>query len=368
MGENTESLKILPLEDMHVAAGAKFGAFAGWRMPITYPPGVMKEHLHTREKAGLFDISHMKLILVAGEDAGNFLSYALPTDAAALKEGQSRYSFLLNDKAGILDDLIITRLGENRYMVAANAGNCDADIAELCHRKTGFDCTLTPLERVFLALQGPMAAEVMQTLGLPGNNLTFMHGCEPHENWFLTRSGYTGEDGFEIAVPVSDARNLAQKLLSHDAVEWIGLAARDSLRLEAGLCLHGQDISVDITPIDAGITWAVTKSVRERAAFFGAQAYLAACAQDVQRRRVGLAPQTRQPVRAGAELFDSQNNKIGIVTSGGFGPSFDGPVAMGYVVNNFSDPDTEIFADVRGKKIAVHIHALPFVQHRYFKG
>ncbi|WP_336279613.1 glycine cleavage system aminomethyltransferase GcvT [Bartonella sp. CB175] len=364
----TSSLKILPLHQLHEKAGAKFGSFAGWQMPLTYPLGVLKEHLHTRAHAGLFDISHMKLITIEGAQAIEFLSYALPIDAALLKIGQSRYSYLLNEKAGIIDDLIITRLAECRFMLVVNAGNAQIDFVELEKRAVSFDCQLTALERVLLALQGSEAAAVIADAGLPGNELLFMHGFEPQQDWFMTRSGYTGEDGFEIALPEDQAHALAEKLLSDSRVEWIGLAARDSLRLEAGLCLHGNDITPDTTPIDAALTWAVSKSVREKAQFYGAKAFLEALQKGPTRCRVGLKPQTRQPIRAGALLLDDQGNQIGVVTSGGFGPSFGGPVAMGYVPVDWKNNGTEIFTESRGKKIVLSVHSLPFVEQRYFKG
>ncbi|WP_332065656.1 glycine cleavage system aminomethyltransferase GcvT [Bartonella sp. CB189] len=366
--ETSSSFKILPLHKLHEQAGAKFGAFAGWQMPLTYPLGVLKEHLHTRAHAGLFDISHMKLIAIEGAQAVEFLSYALPVDASLLKIGQSRYSYLLNEKAGILDDLILTRLGECRFMLVANAGNAQSDLAELKKRALGFECQITALERVLLALQGPEAAAVIADAGLAGNELFFMQGFEPQQDWFVTRSGYTGEDGFEIALPEDQAHSLAEKLLSDSRVEWIGLAARDSLRLEAGLCLHGNDITPETTPVDAALTWAVSKSVREKAQFYGAEAFLDALKKGPSRCRVGLKPQTRQPIRAGALLLDDQGNQIGEVTSGGFGPSFDGPVAMGYVPIDWKKQGTEVFTELRGKQIALSVHSLPFVEQRYFKG
>jgi len=369
MNESSTSLFTLPLEALHAETGAKFGAFAGWSMPITYPMGVMKEHLHTRQAAGLFDISHMKVIEVAGSDAADFLNKAMPIDAHALKQGQSRYNFLLDEQAGILDDLIVTRLGEARFMVVANAGNWRADVAELERRKAGFDCTIEPLNRVLLALQGPKARTVLETSGLDidVSDLRFMVGKEPHTGWFITRSGYTGEDGFEIALPLEEAEQVAQTLLQQPDVNWIGLAARDSLRLEAGLCLHGQDITPDFNPIEAGLTWAVTKTVREKADFIGAATYLKILEQGKVRQRVGLVVQGRQPVRSGAEIFDAMGTKIGQVTSGGFGPSFNAPVAMGYVPATL-DQTKSVFADVRGKKIEMKIHPLPFITHSYFKG
>ncbi|WP_156851423.1 glycine cleavage system aminomethyltransferase GcvT [Bartonella refiksaydamii] len=364
----TSSLKMLPLHKLHEKAGAKFGVFAGWQMPLTYPLGVLKEHLHTRAHAGLFDISHMKLITVEGAQAAEYLSYALPVDAALLKIGQSRYNYLLNEQAGILDDLIITRLAENRFMLVANAGNAQADLVELERRAVDFDCQVIALDRVLLALQGPQAAAVMADAGVSGNELLFMQGFEPQQDWFITRSGYTGEDGFEIALPIGQAHALAEKLLRDSRVEWVGLAARDSLRLEAGLCLHGNDITPDTTPIDAALTWAVTKNVRDKAQFYGAKAFLEAFQKGPSRCRVGLKPQTRQPIRAGAILFDDKGNQIGVVTSGGFGPSFDGPVAMGYVPVGLKVEGTEVFTELRGKKIALSVHSLPFVEQRYFKG
>lgn len=364
----TFSLKRLPLHDLHQKAGAKFGDFAGWKMPLTYPLGVLKEHLHTRAHAGLFDISHMKLIAVEGPQAVEFLSYALPVDAMLLKIGQSRYNYLLNKQAGIIDDLIITRLAECRFMLVVNAGNAQIDLIEFEKRAVGFACQVIALERVLLALQGPQAADVMVDAGLPGNALFFMQGFEPQKDWFITRSGYTGEDGFEIALPEGQARALAEKLLNDSRVEWVGLAARDSLRLEAGLCLHGNDITLDTTPIDAALTWAVPKNVREKAKFYGAKAFLEALQKGPSRCRVGLKPQTRQPIRAGALLFDHEGNQIGLVTSGGFGPSFDAPVAMGYVPVACKNEGTEIFTELRGKKITLSVHSLPFVEQRYFKG
>jgi len=369
MSQSSQALSILPLEALHQQAGAKFGVFAGWSMPITYPLGVMKEHLHTREAAGLFDISHMKVIEVSGQGAADFLNYALPIDAHALKQGQSRYNFLLDEKAGILDDLIVTRLGEVRFMVVANAGNWQADVTELERRKADFDCAITPLNRVLLALQGPKALGVLEAcqLGIDVRDLRFMYGKEPRQDWFVTRSGYTGEDGFEIAVPIEAGKQVAEALQQQSDVTWVGLAARDSLRLEAGLCLHGQDITPDFNPIEAGLTWAVTKAVRERAGFVGAQAYLQALEKGCKRLRVGLAVQGRQPVRGGAEIFNAQGEKIGLVTSGGFGPSFDAPVAMGYLPVSH-DASQSVFADVRGKKIEMKIHTTPFIPHSYFKG
>ena len=300
---DTGDLKHLPLEDLHRAAGARFGAFAGWSMPITYPAGVMKEHLHTREHAGLFDISHMKLFVVEGPGAADALSRACPLDAAGLEPSQSKYTFFLDEAAGILDDLIVTRTGPKRFVVVANAGNAEADERHLKAVAAGFDCTVEPLDRVFLALQGPDTEDVLRKAGLDLSALTFMHGAEPRENWFASRSGYTGEDGFEVALPPAEAHAFAGKLLADERVMW-----------------------------------------------------------------VGLKPEGRQPVRAGIDLVDGAGQPAGRVTSGGFGPSAGAPVAMGYVRADLAAQGTELFAEIRGNRIPLRVHALPFTPHRYRKG
>ena len=361
-------LKHLPLEELHRAAGAKFGGFAGWSMPLTYAPGVMKEHLHTREHAGLFDISHMKLITVSGKDAAQLLERACPIDIAALQVSQSKYTFLLNERAGIIDDLIVTKLADDRFMVVANAGNASADVAQLAKLADGLTVEIDPLDRVFLAIQGPEAAAILADAGLSTQSLTFMTGSEPRAGWFMSRSGYTGEDGFEIGLPTSEAVELAEKLLSDERLMWIGLAARDSLRLEAGLCLHGQDITPDLDPISAGLLWAIPKNRRTEGGYVGAQALAAIISAGPSQRRVGLKPEGRQPVRAGAPLFDDAGNRVGEVTSGGFGPSAGHPVAMGYVPVELEKAGSRVFADVRGARIPMDVHSLPFTPHRYRKG
>jgi aminomethyltransferase len=363
-----EDLKSLPLEDLHKAAGARFGGFAGWSMPLTYPPGVMKEHLHTREHVGLFDISHMKLFEVSGPGAAVLLDRACPLQAAALELSQSKYTFLLTEQAGIVDDLIVTRLGPERFMVVANAGNAAADEAHLKALARDFDATVTPLDRVFLAIQGPEAAAVLLKAGIETDAITFMHGLELRHDWFLSRSGYTGEDGFEIGLPEADARALVKELTADPRVMWIGLAARDSLRLEAGLCLHGQDITPDTDPASAGLMWAVPKDIRAHGAFIGADALRDILASGPAEKRVGLKPEGRQPVRAGTVLTDADGKPAGRVTSGGFGPSTGFPVAMGYVAVPLAKPGSRLFADVRGTKVPVDVHPLPFTAHRYRKG
>ena len=363
-----DDTKHLPLEDLHTAVGARFGAFAGWSMPLTYPAGVMKEHLHTREHAGLFDISHMKLFEVSGPGAGALLNRACPLDAGALDISQSKYTFFLNEAAGIIDDLIVTRLGDTRFMVVANAGNAVEDEKHLRALAVDFDVKVEALDRVFLAIQGPEAWAALSRAGIETGSLLFMHGIEPKQNWFMSRSGYTGEDGFEIGLPEADARALVAKLLEDERVLWIGLAARDSLRLEAGLCLHGQDITPEIDPASAGLMWAIPKDLRASGSFIGADALRAILERGAAQKRVGLKPEGRQPVRAGAALFDPDGNPAGHVTSGGFGPSAGLPVAMGYASASLAKPGTKLFADVRGTKIPIDISSLPFTPHRYRKG
>lgn len=363
-----EDTRHLPLEDLHHAAGARFGAFAGWSMPLTYPPGVMKEHLHTREHAGLFDISHMKLFVVSGPGAAALLNRACPLDAGALEISQSKYTFFLNEAAGIIDDLIVTRLGDDRFMVVANAGNAAEDERHLRALAADFEANVEPLDRVFLAIQGPDAWAALARAGMETGSLLFMHGIEPRQNWFMSRSGYTGEDGFEIGLPEADARDLVAKLLEDERVQWIGLAARDSLRLEAGLCLHGQDLTPEIDPASAGLMWAISKEVRAGGHFIGAGALRSIIEHGLSRRRVGLKPDGRQPVRAGAALIDADGNPAGHVTSGGFGPSTGHPVAMGYANTALAKPGAKLFADVRGTKIPVDVASLPFTPHRYRKG
>ncbi len=366
--ETTDDLNSLPLQAVHEAAGAKFGPFAGWSMPLSYPPGVLKEHLHVREQAGLFDISHMQLVEVAGPDAAAMLSAACPLEAAIQPVGHSKYTFLLNDNAGVIDDLIVTRLAEDRFMIVANASRAAVDIARLNSFAEGRDCRVEPLERVFLALQGPAAEAVMTDLGHDVSAMTFMSGMEPKPGWFLTRSGYTGEDGFEIAMPVAEATAVAEELAADARVEWIGLAARDSLRLEAGLCLYGQDLDEETDPVSAGLIWAIPKGLRQGGGYAGAARLAAIITAGPAQKRVGLQANGRQPVRAGATLTTPDGAPAGRVTSGGFGPSAGHPVAMGYVPAGLATPGTELAAEVRGKPVAMRVAKLPFVQKRSSKG
>lgn len=366
--DETNTLKDLPLRASHERAGAKFGPFAGWSMPVSYPLGVLKEHLHTRAQAGLFDISHMRLFELAGKDSARLLARLCPIEAADQSIGASKYTFLLNDEAGIIDDLIVSRLADDRFVVVANAGRADVDEAWIRDAAAGLDVTVEALDRVFLALQGPQAAAIMADAGFEVSGMAFMSAAEPRPGWIVARSGYTGEDGFEIALPHDRAETFAETLAMDERVEWIGLAARDSLRLEAGLCLYGNDLDETTDPISAGLTWAIPKPLRAGGDHIGAERLAGIVSAGPSERRVGLQAEGRQPVRAGATLTDADGKPAGRVTSGGYGPSVEHPVAMGYVRNDLAAPETELFADVRGKPVTMRVARLPFITKRSHKG
>ncbi|MAS05873.1 MAG: glycine cleavage system protein T [Ahrensia sp.] len=364
----SDSLKHLPLKDLHARAGARFGPFAGWEMPVSYPLGVLKEHLHCRAHAGLFDISHMQLFEVSGADTGKLIATLCPVEAADQTLGASKYTFLLNEDAGVIDDLIVTRLAEDRFTIVANAARAAVDEQWIRDHAAGLDVAIERLDRVFLALQGPDAAAIMDDNGIDISGLSFMSGFEPRPGWFVTRSGYTGEDGFEIALPLDSASAFADSLARDERVEWVGLAARDSLRLEAGLCLYGNDLDEETDPVSAGLIWAIPKGLREGGPFIGAKRLADIIAAGPAQKRVGLQADGRQPVRAGAALTDSDGKPAGRVTSGGFGPSAEHPVAMGYVPAALAKPDTQLFADVRGKPVGMRVVKLPFIVKRSQKG
>ncbi len=362
------TVKELPLKRLHEKAGARFGAFAGWNMPLTYLLGVLKEHLHTRSKAGLFDISHMQLFEITGKNVDAALSHCCPVDPSLIENGESKYTFLLNENAGIIDDLIITRYGADRFIIVSNASRASVDEGHFRAAAKAHGCTLKALDRVFLAVQGPSACAAAKAAGLNVDGITFMHGRELPGDIIVARSGYTGEDGFEIAIPLESASALTEKLLAHPDVEWIGLAARDSLRLEAGLCLYGNDLDEEINPVSAALLWAIPKSIRENGTFVGAAAFRVALASGSNIKRVGLKPEGRQPVRNGTPILDTNGTKVGTVTSGGFGPSVNHPVAMGYVNKSAITAGTPLFASVRDNTIALQIAPLPFTPHTYVKG
>ena len=365
-------LKRTPLYDLHVSLGAKMVPFAGYDMPVQYGPGVMKEHLHTRAAAGLFDVSHMGQVrLSAGsvEDAARALETLVPVDVLGLKENRQRYGIFTNDAGGILDDLMIANRGDHLFLVV-NAAMKDQDIAHMQAGLTG--CNVTPItDRALLALQGPAAEAALESLAPGVAAMRFMDVGSFDWNGvdlWVSRSGYSGEDGYEISVPEGQAVALAETLLANDAVEPIGLGARDSLRLEAGLCLYGSDIDETTTPAQAAIEWAIQKVRRkggDRAGGFpGAGPILDELENGASRRRVGLLPEGRAPMRAGTEVF-AGDAKVGHVTSGGFGPSLERPISMGYVATEHATTGTALEAEVRGKRLPVIVADLPFRASTY---
>ncbi|KPQ18936.1 MULTISPECIES: glycine cleavage system aminomethyltransferase GcvT [unclassified Halomonas] len=367
-------LKKTPLHALHGRLGAKMVPFAGYDMPVQFPMGVKKEHEHTRQQCGLFDVSHMGQVIVSGDNVAEALETLIPADLIGLAQGAQRYGLLTNNEGGILDDLMAVNAGDHFYLVV-NAACKDQDIAHL-RVNLGDHLTVERLDRGLLALQGPTAHRVMQRLCPAACELVFMqHGrfqVLDHEVW-ISRSGYTGEDGFEISVPADATETLAERLLSEPEVEAIGLGARDSLRLEAGLCLYGHDMDTTTTPVEAGLIWAISKPRRhggERPGGFpGADLILHQVeAKDHSRKRVGLVADGRAPVREGALLVDEEGNEVGQVTSGGFGPSVGKPVAMGYVTRDAETPGTTVYAEVRGKRLPMTVSKTPFVTANFYRG
>jgi glycine cleavage system T protein (aminomethyltransferase) len=372
------ALKRTPLHGLHVALGGKMVPFAGYEMPVQYGPGVLKEHLHTRSHAGLFDVSHMGQIALLPksgrvQDAAIALERLVPQDIVGIAPGRQRYAQFTNADGGIHDDLMVANFGEHLLLVV-NAACKDADEALL---RAGLSdvCEVQPLaDRALLALQGPKAASVLAKLFADAETMTFMD-AGPRSvdgiDCYVSRSGYTGEDGFEISVPQGQAEQLADALLSDKDVLSIGLGARDSLRLEAGLCLYGHDIDTTTTPVEAALEWSVQKARRTGGAraggFPGADTILAQFASGASRRRVGLRAEGRAPVREGAALFAdaTTSEPVGKVTSGGFGPSLNAPVAMGYLPTALAAIGTQVFADVRGQRLPLRVAAMPFVPNTY---
>lgn len=368
-----ENLLKTPLYDLHVESGGKMVPFAGYAMPVQYPLGIMKEHLHTREKAGLFDVSHMGQAYIRskdGSDPAKIVEYLMPSALAVLKPGKMRYTVLLNDDGGIEDDLMVTRTfePEGTLYVVVNAACKDKDY-DILEDKLGDRITLEPLEeRALLALQGPSAEAVLSSLAPEVAELSFMEATmvtlEGVVCW-VSRSGYTGEDGYEISVPSEEAAALATRLLAHEDVEWIGLGARDSLRLEAGLCLSGHDFDASVSPVGANITFALGKKRRDDKDFIGADRIASELDKSPDMVRVGLVPAGRAPAREGTEIADADGKIVGKVTSGGFGPTFGGPVAMGFVPKELAAEGTKIQVMIRGKAHEATVAATPFVPQRY---
>ena len=372
---SAQSLKKTPLYDLHLAQGAKMVPFAGYEMPVQYPSGVKTEHLHTRHKAGVFDVSHMGQLRLSGDGADHFLESLVPVDIVDLPVGKQRYAVFTNEAGGILDDLMVTRYADCLYLVV-NAACKEQDTQHLqSHLPEGV--TLERLnDRALIAIQGPMAADVMQRLVPDVADMVFMDSRQLSIDGvpcFISRSGYTGEDGFEISIPEKEAERITRLLLDHPEVELIGLGARDSLRLESGLCLYGHDIDVNTTPVEAGLIWAISKNRRhdgERAGGFpGAEKVLKQIeTKQVAIKRVGLIGNSRAPVREGAELVDGLGQSIGRVTSGTFGPTVEAPVAMALINADYATLGTEVFALVRGKKLPMTVRKMPFIEQRYYRG
>ncbi len=366
-------LKVTALNDLHVALGAKMVPFAGYDMPVQYPLGVLKEHLHTRAAAGLFDVSHMGQVILTAKSgvlaaAALALESVVPVDVLGLEVNRQRYGFFTNAAGGILDDLMIANRGDHLFLVV-NAACKDADFARM-QAELGAHCDLKMISgRSLLALQGPAAATALARLAPAVADMRFMDVASlpllGAEAW-ISRSGYTGEDGYEISVPDRVAEPLARALLDMDEVEFIGLGARDSLRLEGGLCLYGHDIDETTSPVEAALTWAIQKVRRSGGArqggFPGAGRILRELAEGSARKRIGLLPGGRAPMRDGTRLYadESGGESIGEVTSGGFGPTIKGPMSMGYVAADYSKVGTKIFAEVRGKRLPATITKMPF--------
>jgi aminomethyltransferase len=378
LARDSETLKHTPLQALHLARGAKMVPFAGYEMPVQYSSGVMKEHLHTRSHAGLFDVSHMGQVALhpkSGdvEDAARALERLVPQDILNVAPGRQRYAQFTNDAGGILDDLMVANFGSHLFLVVNAA--CKAD--DEAHLRTHLSetCIIEPLRnRALLALQGPKAESVLAKLCADAPAMRFMDAGPQRVDGidcFVSRSGYTGEDGFEISVPADHAEALAAVLLDNSDVLPIGLGARDSLRLEAGLCLYGHDIDATTTPAEAALQWSIQKSRRSGGAraggFPGADVILAQLEHGAPRRRVGLKPEGRAPVREGAPLFadSASREQIGTITSGGFGPSISAPVAMGYLPTPQGNVGGTVFAELRGQRLPLRVTAMPFVPNTY---
>ena len=372
---DASSLLTTPLNDLHLELGARMVPFAGYSMPVQYPMGLMQEHLHTRHSAGLFDVSHMGQLRLVGPGAAAAFESLMPVDVIGLGVNKQRYGLLLNESGGIIDDLMFVNRGEDIFVIV-NGACKHGDLAHI-QQHIGQRCTVdAQFDRALLALQGPFAVKALQRL-VPGvETLVFMTGMAA--TWqgadlYITRSGYTGEDGFEISVPAHAAEAFARALLAQPEVKPIGLGARNSLRLEAGLCLYGNDIDTTTTPVEAGLNWALQKVRRsggDRAGgYLGAATVMSQLdGQALSRRRVGLLAAERVPVREHVELQDAQGQRIGEVTSGLLGPSIDQPVAMGYVTPEHAAIGTRVNAIVRGKAVPMDVVTMPFVPNRYHRG
>ncbi|SDE10751.1 glycine cleavage system aminomethyltransferase GcvT [Rhodospira trueperi] len=362
-------LRTVPLDALHRELGGRMVPFAGYAMPVQYPDGVLAEHAGTRNRAGLFDVSHMGQVRLTGPDPAAALERLVPGAIRALNPGRQRYTLLTTESGGILDDLMVANAGDHLFAVL-NAARKDADLAHL--RAHLPELAITVLDdHALIALQGPAAAAVFAPLAPDSADMRFMDARTMDVMGvpcFVARSGYTGEDGFEISVPAEAAERLVRALLEHADVAPAGLGARDSLRLEAGLCLYGADIDTTTTPVEADLAWTIGKARREVGDFPGAEVILAQLRDGPSRRRVGLRIDGRAPARAGAEIVDDSGAVVGRVTSGGFGPTMGGPIAMGYVPARLAEPGTRVNLRVRGKDLPARVATLPFTPPRQQKG
>lgn len=369
VGQQSDApLKRLALHGLHEELGARMVPFAGFHMPVQYSAGIIAEHAHTRDAASFFDVSHMGQVSVRGVDPAAAMETLVPGDIRALAPGRVRYTQLTNDDGGIVDDLMITNVGDYLFLVV-NASRRAEDLECLRAGLNGYD--LAELDRALFALQGPAAAKVMSRFAPGAEAMSFMSsapfvvdGCP----LAVTRCGYTGEDGFEITVPSVDADRMARALLAENEVKPAGLGARDTLRLEAGLCLYGNDIDETTTPVEAGLSWSIGKRRRSEGGFPGDRIIQNQLEQGAGRRFVGIRPEGRSPVRPPAEILSESGDTIGRITSGGFGPTVGGPIAMGYMDREYAEPGTEVGVAVRGKSLPARVTALPFVPHNYYKG
>ena len=371
----SEQLLVTPLHALQIEMGARMVPFAGYDMPVQYALGVKKEHLHCRSQAGLFDVSHMGQLRLKGGDPAAALEKLVPVDIIDLPVGKQRYAFFTNEQGGISDDLMVTNFGDHLFVVV-NAACKTQDIAHL-NANLPADVSIEVIEdRALLALQGPKAAEVLASFNPEVAEMVFMDAKKVQlvgVECYVSRSGYTGEDGYEISVPAAQAEQLAKELLAKSEVEWIGLGARDSLRLDCGLCLYGHDLDETTTPVEASLLWGISKARRadgvRAGGFIGSELILQQIAtKDVQRKRIGLVGKSKAPVREGSKLFNADDVEIGIVTSGTFGPSKGMPVAMAYVQTDYAVIGSEIFAEVRGKKLSMTVEKMPFVAQSYYRG
>jgi len=369
------SLSRTALYDLHLEAGARMVPFAGYEMPVSFPMGIVEEHKHTRTAAGLFDVSHMgQAYLTSSGDVSAALEKLVPGNIAALKPGRMRYTQLLNPRGGIIDDLMVTRLpdrkGRQVLLLVVNAACKENDFA-LIRDTLGNEVDLDVLDdRALLALQGPQAVNALERLAPAVSDLAFMAARTVRidgQPLLVSRCGYTGEDGFEISIPQKRAATFARRLLAENEVEPIGLGARDTLRLEAGLCLYGHDIDETTTPIEANLAWSIGKRRREEGGFPGADIVLGQLRDGPERLLVGIRPEGRAPAREGTEICDRNGDAAGVVTSGGFGPTLGGPIAMGYVTRRYAQTGTDLALMIRGKPNPGTVTALPFVPHRYYK-